>query len=111
VHFVARSFCVKIKLPKKLPKIAKCLKCLKLRYSIDFKKRKKGLGSNIGHRLFVGWVEHLVIFCWVSFLYPTYSLSIFVLSAKPNKMAEDRTIPEKSKVCYNIYLLISGFSC
>jgi hypothetical protein len=35
---VARSFCVKIKLPKEIPKIAKCLK---LRYSIDFKKKKK----------------------------------------------------------------------
>ncbi len=41
LHFVARSFCVKIKLPKEMPKIAKCLKCLKLRYSIDFIKRKK----------------------------------------------------------------------
>jgi hypothetical protein len=35
---VARSFCVKIKLPKEMPKI---VKCLKLRYSIDFKKRKR----------------------------------------------------------------------
>jgi hypothetical protein len=25
-----------------------------------------GLGSNIGHGLFVGWVEHPDIFCWVS---------------------------------------------
>jgi hypothetical protein len=41
VHFVARSFCVKIKFPKEMPKVAKCLKCLKLRYSIDFIKRKK----------------------------------------------------------------------
>jgi hypothetical protein len=41
VHFVARSFCVKIKFPKEMPKIAKCLKCLKLRYSIDLIKRKK----------------------------------------------------------------------
>jgi len=56
---------------------------------------KMGLGSNIGHGLFVGWVEHPDIFCWVSFLYPTYLLSVFVLSAKPNKMAEDRIIPEK----------------
>jgi hypothetical protein len=53
-----------------------------------------GLGSNIGHGLFVGWVEHPDIFCWVSFLYPTYLLSIFVLSAKPNKMAEDRAVPD-----------------
>ncbi|MGB6381065.1 MAG: hypothetical protein WBG51_07830, partial [Syntrophobacteria bacterium] len=33
---------------------------------------KFGLGSNIGHGLFVGWVEHPDIFCWVSFLYPTF---------------------------------------
>jgi hypothetical protein len=46
-----------------------------------------GLGSNIGHGLFVGWVEHPDIFCWVSFLNPTYFPAIFVLSAKPNKMA------------------------
>jgi hypothetical protein len=36
--------------------------------------------------LFVDWVEHPDIFCWVSFLYPTYLPAIFVLSAKPNKM-------------------------
>ena len=47
-----------------------------------------GLGSNIGHGLFVGWVESPDIFCWVSFLNPTYLLAIFVLSTKPNKMAE-----------------------
>ncbi len=58
--------------------------------------RENGLGSNIGHGLFVGWVEHPDIFRWVSFLYPTYLPAIFVLSAKPNKMAEDRTIPEKT---------------
>jgi hypothetical protein len=51
------------------------------------------LGSNIGHSFFVGWVEHPDIFCWVSFLYPTYLLSIYVLLAKPSKMAEDRIIP------------------
>jgi len=56
-----------------------------------FKYRR--LGSNIGHGLFVGWVEHPDIFCWVSFLNPTYLPTIFVLPAKPNKMAEDRTIP------------------
>jgi hypothetical protein len=50
------------------------------------------LGSNIGHGLFVGWVERPDILCWVSFLYPTYLTTIFVLSAKPNKMAEDRAI-------------------
>jgi hypothetical protein len=52
-----------------------------------------GLGSNIGHGLSVGWFEHPDIFCWVSFLYPTYLPAIFVLSAKSNKMAEDRIIP------------------
>ena len=41
VHYMARSFCVPIKLPKEMAKIAKCLKCLKLRYAIDFIKRKK----------------------------------------------------------------------
>jgi hypothetical protein len=49
-------------------------------------QRNSGLGSNIGHGLFVGWVEHPDIFCWVSFLNPTYLPAIFVLSAKPNKM-------------------------
>jgi hypothetical protein len=58
-------------------------------------KKKKWLGSSIGQSLFVGWVEHPDIFCWVSFLNPTYLPSIFVRSAKPNKMAEDRTIPKK----------------
>jgi hypothetical protein len=38
---VARSFCETIKLPQEMPKIAKCLKCLKLRYSIYFIKGKK----------------------------------------------------------------------
>ena len=56
--------------------------------------RFRGLGSNIGHGLFVGWVEHPDIFCWVSFLNPTYLPAIFVLSAKPNKTAEDRAIPD-----------------
>jgi hypothetical protein len=58
--------------------------------------KKNGLGSNIGHDLFVGWVEHLDIFCWVSFLNPTYFPAILVLSAKPNKIAEDRTIAKKT---------------
>jgi hypothetical protein len=41
---VAKSFCETIKLPKEMPKIAKCLKCLKLMYSIDFiKKNKQGM--------------------------------------------------------------------
>ena len=35
-------------------------------------------------QLIVGWVEHPDIFCWVSFLYPTYVPTIFLLSAKPN---------------------------
>jgi len=47
-----------------------------------------------GHGLIVGWVEHPDIFCWVSFLNPTYVPTIFLLSAKPNKMAEDRTVPQ-----------------
>ena len=55
-----------------------------------------GLDSNICHGLFVGWVEHPNIFCWVSFLNPTYVTAIFLLSAKPNKMAEDRTVPDFS---------------
>jgi len=57
--------------------------------------KKIGLGSNIGHGLFVGWVEYSDIFCWVSFLNPTYKPAIFVLSAKPNKISENRTIPKK----------------
>jgi len=52
-----------------------------------------GLGSNIGRGLFVGWVEHPDIFCWVSFLYPTYLPAIFVLAAKPNKMVEEKLSP------------------
>jgi hypothetical protein len=44
--------------------------------------------------LIVGWVEYHDLFCWVSFLYPTYWPTIFVLSAKPNKTAEDRITPE-----------------
>jgi hypothetical protein len=37
ISYVARSFCGTIKLPKELPKIAKCLKCLiRRRRSIDF---------------------------------------------------------------------------
>ncbi len=90
----------------------KCLKCLKpfgqealdrLRYSIDFINRKKGLGSNIVHGLIVGWVEHSDIFCWVSCLNPTYVPAIFVLSAKPNKMAEDRNAPRFSILQLSVY--------
>jgi hypothetical protein len=51
-----------------------------------------GLGSNIGHSLFLGWVEHPDTFVgFRSSAQPTYQ-PFFVLSAKPNKMAEDRTI-------------------
>ena len=47
-----------------------------------------GFGFKSVNGLFVeGWVEHPDIFCWVSFLYPTYLPAIFVLSAKPDKMA------------------------
>jgi hypothetical protein len=47
--------------------------------------------------LFVeGWVEHPDIFCWVSFLYPTYLPAIFVLSVKPNKMVSFRFFILKS---------------
>jgi hypothetical protein len=56
-------------------------------------QRTSVLDSNNGHGLFVGWVEHPVVFCWVSFLYPTCLLSIFVPSTKPNKMSEERNIP------------------
>jgi hypothetical protein len=52
-----------------------------------------GLDPNIGHGLFVGWVEHSDISCWVSFLYPTYLSAVIMLSTKPNKMAEVRTSP------------------
>ena len=45
-----------------------------------------GFGFKSVNGLFVGWVEHPDIFCWVSFLYPTYLPAIFVLSTKPNKM-------------------------
>jgi hypothetical protein len=41
VHYVARSFCETIKLPKEMPKIAKCLKCLKLRYSIYLNRKDR----------------------------------------------------------------------
>jgi len=61
--------------------------------SLSFFKMISELGSNIGHGLFVGWVEHPDIFCWVSFLNPTYLSAIFVLSTKPNKIDEDRAIP------------------
>ena len=52
-------------------------------------------GSKGGHSLFVSWVERPDIFCWVPFLNPTYLPAVFVLSTKPNKMAEDETIPNE----------------
>ena len=52
-----------------------------------------GIGYNIGHRLFVGWVEHSDIDSWVSFHCPTYSSAIHMHSTKPNKLAEDKIIP------------------
>jgi hypothetical protein len=59
-----------------------------------------GLGSNIGLGLFVGWVEHPDIFCRVSpppADQPTCQ-PFFLLLAKPNKMAEDRTVPQHSNI-------------
>ncbi len=39
VHIVAKYILyVNMKLLAEMPKIAKCLKCLKLRYSVDFNK-------------------------------------------------------------------------
>jgi hypothetical protein len=48
---------------------------------------KTAFGSNTGHGLFVGWVEHPDIFCWVSLLNPIYLQAILVLSAKPTIIA------------------------
>jgi hypothetical protein len=45
-----------------------------------------GLGSNIGHGLFIGWVESAGGLGF-SASGPTYLPAIFVLSAKPNKIA------------------------
>jgi hypothetical protein len=70
---------------------------ISFRFPASKRKAKNGIDSNIGHGLFVGWVAHPDIFCWVSFLNPTYLQTIFVPSAKPNKMADDRTIPQKMK--------------
>ncbi|MGB9440490.1 MAG: hypothetical protein WCB15_21265 [Desulfobacterales bacterium] len=56
-----------------------------------------GFGFKSVSGLFVGWVEHPDIFCWVSFLYPTYLPAIFVLSAKPNKMVSFRSTPTLQK--------------
>jgi hypothetical protein len=46
MNYEARFFCEIFKLPKEMPKIAKCLKCLKLRYSVDFNKLKREVGYN-----------------------------------------------------------------
>jgi hypothetical protein len=74
----------------------------------SFKKpcraKKNGLGSNIGHDLFVGWVESARGGLGFSAGGPTYLPAIFMLSAKPNKMAEDRTIAKKSECLYFKYM-------
>jgi len=70
--------------------------------------KKLGLGSNIGHASFVGWVKHPDISCWVSFLNPTYLSAIFVLSAKPNKMAKHRAIPENCKFMPRIFTRLTN---
>jgi hypothetical protein len=57
-----------------------------------------GLDLTSANGIFLGWVAHPDIFCWVSFLYPTYLPAIFVLSAKPNKLAKDINIPETSNI-------------
>jgi hypothetical protein len=44
-----------------------------------------GLDYYIGHGIFVGWVEHPDIFCWVSFLNPTYVPAIFYCQRNPTK--------------------------
>jgi hypothetical protein len=49
---------------------------------------------NFGHSLFVGWVESAGGLDFSASGGPTYLPAIFVRSAKPNKMAEDRTIPK-----------------
>jgi hypothetical protein len=52
--------------------------------------------DEISGSLFVGWVESAGGLGFSVFGGPTYLRAIFMLSAKPNKMAEDRTIPEIS---------------
>jgi hypothetical protein len=56
-----------------------------------------GIGFKSVSGLFLNWVEHPDIFCWVSFLYPTYLPAIFVLSAKPNNMVSFRSTPTLQK--------------
>jgi hypothetical protein len=46
VPYVARSFCETIKLPYEMPKVAKCLKCLKLRYPIDLNRKDRAKRYN-----------------------------------------------------------------
>jgi hypothetical protein len=48
VHYVAKSFCETVQLPKELPKIAKCLK---LRYSVDINKKNT--------------ISGIILFSWV----------------------------------------------
>jgi hypothetical protein len=58
-----------------------------------------GFDSNTGHGLFVeGWVEHPDIFSWISppLTDQPKGQQFFLLSAKPNKMAEDRTVSHPS---------------
>ena len=90
--------------------VAECWKKELFRYSSI--KKSDGLGPNIGHGSFVGWVEHPDIFCWVSFLYPTYLPAIVVLSVKPNKMAEDRTISKSIEYLANpISIILVDYWC
>jgi hypothetical protein len=55
--------------------------------------RIMGLGSNIGHGLFVGWVEHPDIFCWVSFLNPTYVPAIFFAVCETQQNGQSQIRP------------------
>jgi hypothetical protein len=54
---------------------------------------KLGLGSNIGRGLFVGWVEHPDIFCWVSFLYPTTCQPFLCYQRNPTKWPKIKLSP------------------
>jgi hypothetical protein len=56
----------------------------------DSNPKFSGLGSNIDHGLFVGWVESAKL--GFSAGGPTYVIATFLLSAKPNKMAAGLSI-------------------
>jgi hypothetical protein len=58
---------------------------------------QNGLGSDIGHRFFVGWVESGGLGFSTSGE-PTYLPAIFVLSAKPNKMADGTILPFEFRI-------------